>query len=108
MQIAESWLKFRSRLSDILATMRVVPKRNGIVQLYTDLELKIKTGGSYGNQRAVFITELAAMENEFLRLKEIDASMRREEASRTANRRRDAVAATKRKLDTQDECSKRE
>lgn len=86
--------------------MRVVPKRNGIVQLYTDLELIIRTGGSYGGQRAVFITELARMEDELTVLREADAAMRQEEASRTANRRREAVAETKRKLKvgTQDEC----
>ena len=104
MKIADQWLKFRAAIADRRGRVRVVPKRNGIVQLYTDLELIIRTGGSYGGQRAVFITELARMEDELLVLKEADAAMRQEEASRTANRRHDAVAATKRKMDEQERC----
>jgi hypothetical protein len=98
MKLSDQWLKFRAAIADRKAKMRVVPKRNGLVSLYTDLELKIKTGGSYGGQRAIFILELARMEDEYERLQEADAAMRREEAGRTANRRREAVAATKEKL----------
>ena len=97
-QLANQWLKFRAALSDRRGRCRVVPKRNGLVSLYADLELKIKTGGDYGGQRAVFITELARMEDELAGLRESDAAMRREEASRTVIRRREAVAETKRKL----------
>ncbi len=100
MKLADQWLKFRAVLSDRRARLRVVSKRNGMVSLYADLELKIKTGGDYGGQRAVFITELARMEDDLTELRELYAAMRREEASRTANRRREAVAATKRKLET--------
>jgi hypothetical protein len=98
MKLSDQWLKFRAAIADRKARWRVVPKRNGLVSLYADLELKIKTGGDYGGQRAVFITELARMEDELLELREADAAMRREEASRTANRRHEAVAETKRKL----------
>ncbi len=98
MNLAYLWLKFRAALSDRRARCRVVPKRNGLVSLYTDLELKIKTGGDYGGQRAVFITELARMEDELTVLRESNAAMRREEASRTVIRRHEAVAETKRKL----------
>ncbi len=105
LRLADPWLKFRAALSDRRARCRVVPKRNGLVSLYTDLELLIKTGGDYGGQRAVFITELARMEDELaglrgeaLLLRESDAAMRREEAGRTAIRRREAVAETKKKL----------
>lgn len=101
MKLSDQWLKFRAVVSDRRARLRVCPKRNGVVQLYTDLELKIKTGGDYGGQRAVFITELARMEDELTVLREADAATRREEASRTANRRHDAVAATKKKLEEQ-------
>lgn len=107
-KIAEGWLKFRAALSDRRSRWRVVPKRNGIVQQYTDLELIIRTGGSFGGQRAVFITDLARMENELLVLREADATRRREEVRRTSNRRHEAVAATKRKLDEQDGCDKRD
>ncbi len=104
MSISDQWLKFRAALAERRARMRVVPKRDGIVQAYTDLELIIRTGGSYGGQRAVFITELARMEDELLDLRlevavssasdrlaaierrDADEAMRREEASRTANR----------------------
>jgi hypothetical protein len=108
MKIADRWLKFRAAIADRRARVRVVPKRNGLVSLYADLELKIKTGGDYGGQRAVFITELARMEDELTVLREADAAMRREEAGRTANRRRDAVAATKEKLkvDAQHGCKR--
>ena len=77
-----------------------------MTQKYLDLELLIKTGGDYGGQRAVFITELARMEDELLELRKRDAAVRREEASRTAIRRREAVAETKKKLgvDTQHGC----
>jgi hypothetical protein len=107
-KIADRWLKFRAAIADRMARVRVVPKRNGLVSLYSDLELKIKTGGDYGGQRAVFITELARMEDELTVLREADAAMRREEAGRTANRRRDAVAATKEKLkvDAQHGCTR--
>lgn len=101
MKFAEQWLKFRAALSDRWARLRVCPKRNGLVQLYTDLELKIKTSGDYGGQRAVFITELAQMEDDLAELRELYAAMRREEASRTVNRRHEAVAATKKKLKEQ-------
>ncbi len=108
MKIEDRWLKFRAAIADRRARCRVLPKRNGLVSLYADLELKIKTGGDYGGQRAVFITELARLEDELLVLREADAAMRREEASRTANRRREAVAETKRKLkvDPQYACEK--
>jgi hypothetical protein len=98
MKISDQWLKFRAAIADRRARWRVVPDRNGIVKLYTDLELKIRTGGDYGGQRAVFITELARLEDELHTLREADAAMRREEAGRTANRRHEAVAATKEKL----------
>jgi hypothetical protein len=108
MRIADGWLKFRAAIADRRARWRVVPDRNGVVKAYTDLELKIRTGGDYGGQRAVFITELAAMEDELLKLREADAAMRREEAGRTANRRHEAVAATKEKLkvETQHGCNR--
>ena len=108
MKISDQWLKFRAAIADRRGRWRVVPDRNGIVKLYTDLELRIRTGGDYGGQRAVFITELARLEDELLVLRERDAAMRREEASRTKNRRREAVAETKRKLkvDTQDGCKR--
>ena len=115
MKIADQWLKFRAAFADRKARWRVVPKRNGLVSLYADLELLIKTGGNYGGQRARFITGLARMEDELqesqekLRVfQETDAAMRREEAGRTANRRREAVAATKEKLkvDTQHGCKR--
>ncbi len=96
-KIADTWLKFRAALSDRKARWRV-PKRNGLVSLYADLERKIETGGTYGGQRAVFIVELERVEDELLVLQKADAAMRREEVSRTANRRREAVAATKEKL----------
>ena len=115
MRLADRWLKFRAALSDRGARFRVVPKRNGLVSLYTDLELLIKTGGNYGGQRAVFIVELARMEDELFSARlelaerrDADAAMRREEASRTGIRRREAVAETKKKLgvDTQHGCKR--
>ena len=109
MKIPFLWLKFRAALSDRRARWRVVPRtrRSGIVRQYTDLEMIIRTGGSFGGKRAVFITDLAWMEDELLVLREADAVRRREEASRTVNRRREAVAETKRKLKVyeQNECS---
>lgn len=110
MKIPDLWLKFRAAIADRRGRWRVVPNRNGIVQRYTDLELIIRTGGSFGGQRAVFITDLARLEDELLELREADAIRRREEAGRSANRRREAVAATKEKLKVgeQDECSKEE
>ena len=98
MKIPDIWLKFRAAIAVRRGRWRVVPDRNGIVKLYTDLELIIRTGGSYGGQRAVFITELARLEDELLVLREADATRRREEARRTSNRRHEAVAATKEKL----------
>jgi hypothetical protein len=108
MRIADQWLKFRAAIADRRARWRVVPKRNGLVSLYSDLELRIKTGSDYGAQRAVFITELARVEDDYERLLKADAAMRREEASRNRIRRRDAIAETKKKLkvDTQDGCKR--
>ena len=109
-KLANPWLKFRAAIADRRARLRVCPKVDpfSMTRKYLDLELKIKTRGDYGGQRAVFITELARMEDELLELKEADAAMRREEASRTANRRREAVAETKRKLKVgeQHECKR--
>ena len=105
--LADQWLKFRAALSDRRARLRVCPEVDpfGMTQKYLDLELLIKTGGDYGGQRAVFITDLARVEDELYLLRadaadrqEADAAVRREEASRTAIRRREAVAETKRKL----------
>ncbi len=110
-QIAEGWLKFRAALSDRRARLRVCPKvePRSMTQLYLDLELKIKQSGAYGGQRAVFITKLARVEDELVRLQDAereklqtDAAKRREEESRLVIRRREAIAETKRKLGMQD------
>ena len=102
-RFAEKWLKFRARLAEYMKKPRAVPDRNGIVQMFTNLEMKMQSGRLHGGARAMFITALAKMEDKLTTAQETIATMRREEEMRRQPHRREAVEATRRKLSMQDE-----
>ena len=91
------YLKFRAHLYDWYHRPKPVPKRNGIVQKYTDLEKRIAMRKHYGGQRAMFLGDLGRMEDELTKLKGEKAIRMEEEMARNSIRRRDAVEATRKK-----------